>query len=146
MRAFHTIQLAMHLCTGRCFHTGKLPAVEANQRARRKRAPGRAQGNNRSTDTADVCPGRALTVDDKSPITLFGRHFHRQLTLPVNHTFAAKAEDDGYLISYVYDQDRDASDVVILNAQAFDDKPLATIRLPVRVPYGFHGNWIADQT
>jgi carotenoid cleavage dioxygenase len=57
----------------------------------------------------------------------------------------AEAEDDGYLISYVYDQAREASDVVILNAQAFADKALATISLPVRVPYGFHGNWIADQ-
>lgn len=57
----------------------------------------------------------------------------------------ATAEDDGYVISYVYDETRNASDVVILDAQAFEDAPLATIRLPVRVPYGFHGNWIADR-
>jgi carotenoid cleavage dioxygenase len=48
-------------------------------------------------------------------------------------------------MSYVYDAARDASDVVILDAQAFDGEPLAVISLPVRVPYGFHGNWIADR-
>ena len=56
----------------------------------------------------------------------------------------AKAEDDGYVISYVYDANRDASDVVILDAQDFTGAPLATITLPVRVPFGFHGNWLPD--
>ncbi len=54
------------------------------------------------------------------------------------------AEDDGYLLSYVYDAARDASDLVILNAAAIADEPVATIQLPQRVPFGFHGNWIAD--
>ena len=56
----------------------------------------------------------------------------------------AKDEDDGWIMSYVYDAGRDASDVVILNAKAFADEPVATIRLPVRVPFGFHGNWVPD--
>lgn len=33
---------------------------------------------------------------------------------------------------------------MILDAERLDTKPVATIRLPVRVPFGFHGNWIAD--
>ena len=57
----------------------------------------------------------------------------------------AKAEDDGWILSYVYDAERNASDVVILDAQGFMDKPVATIPLPVRVPFGFHGNWLADR-
>jgi carotenoid cleavage dioxygenase len=56
----------------------------------------------------------------------------------------AKAENDGWVLAYVYDQNRDASDVVILDAQDFEGLPVATVELPVRVPYGFHGNWIAD--
>jgi carotenoid cleavage dioxygenase-like enzyme len=56
----------------------------------------------------------------------------------------AKAEDDGWVLAYVYDQNRDASDVVILDAQDFEGPPVATVELPVRVPFGFHGNWIAD--
>jgi carotenoid cleavage dioxygenase len=55
------------------------------------------------------------------------------------------AEDDGWIMSYVYDANRDASDVVILDAQGFSDAPVAVIQLPVRVPFGFHGNWLPDR-
>lgn len=53
-------------------------------------------------------------------------------------------EDDGYVMAYVYDARRGTSDVDILHAQSFTDGPIATIHLPVRVPYGFHGNWVSD--
>lgn len=56
----------------------------------------------------------------------------------------ATAEDDGWIMAYVYDQSRNASDVVIIDAQDFEGPPVAVIELPVRVPYGFHGNWVAD--
>jgi carotenoid cleavage dioxygenase len=54
------------------------------------------------------------------------------------------AEDDGWLLAYVYDASTDKSDVVILHAQDFTGEPVATIHLPGRVPYGFHGNWLPD--
>lgn len=53
-------------------------------------------------------------------------------------------EDDGWVMSYVYDATTDRSDVVILHAQDFTGDPVATIHLPARVPFGFHGNWVAD--
>jgi len=56
----------------------------------------------------------------------------------------AIAEDDGWIMSYIYDGDRNLSDVVFLDAQDFGGDPVATIRLPVRVPYGFHGGWAPD--
>ena len=56
----------------------------------------------------------------------------------------ASAEDDGWVMSYVYDATTDSSDVVILDAQGFSDEPVATIHLPQRVPFGFHGNWVPD--
>ncbi|GBQ86547.1 carotenoid oxygenase family protein [Gluconobacter albidus] len=56
----------------------------------------------------------------------------------------ALAEDEGWIMSYVYDAARNLSDVVILDAQDFAGEPVATIHLPVRVPFGFHGEWIAD--
>ena len=56
----------------------------------------------------------------------------------------AAAEDEGWIMSYVYDPERDLSDVVILDAQDFAGEPIATIRLPVRVPFGFHGGWAPD--
>ncbi len=54
---------------------------------------------------------------------------------------SASAEDDGWILSYVYEGHRDKSAVVILDAQHFAGEPVATIRLPVRVPFGFHGSW-----
>lgn len=51
-------------------------------------------------------------------------------------------EDEGWVLQYVYDAGRDATDLVILDASTL--RPAATVHLPCRVPYGFHGNWIAD--
>ena len=57
---------------------------------------------------------------------------------------ADAAEDDGWLLSLVYDEAADRSELVILHAQDFTGEPVATVKLPQRVPFGFHGNWIAD--
>lgn len=51
-------------------------------------------------------------------------------------------ESNGYYLGYVYDAARDGSDLVILDASDFAGAPVATIKLPQRVPFGFHGNWI----
>lgn len=53
-------------------------------------------------------------------------------------------EDEGFVMAYVHDAARGRADVVILHAQDFAAPPIATIELPARVPYGFHGNWVAD--
>ena len=55
---------------------------------------------------------------------------------------ADAAEDEGWVMAYVHDPERNAADVVIIDAQDFTAPPVATIHLPVRVPFGFHGNWI----
>ncbi len=54
------------------------------------------------------------------------------------------AEDDGWVVSIVYDSDRDASDLLVLNAGDFCGPPQAVVQLPQRVPFGFHGNWVPD--
>jgi all-trans-8'-apo-beta-carotenal 15,15'-oxygenase len=50
----------------------------------------------------------------------------------------ASSEDDGYLLSFVYDATRHATDVVILDARDPQDE-LAAIKLSHHVPFGFHG-------
>jgi carotenoid cleavage dioxygenase-like enzyme len=47
-------------------------------------------------------------------------------------------------MTFVYDATIDRSDLVILDAQDLTRPPTATIHLPRRVPYGFHGNWLPD--
>jgi carotenoid cleavage dioxygenase-like enzyme len=49
----------------------------------------------------------------------------------------------GWLMSYVYAAPSGTSDLVILDAADLA-APVATIRLPRRVPFGFHGNWLPD--
>lgn len=53
-------------------------------------------------------------------------------------------ESAGWYLSYVYSPVRESSDLVILNASDFDAPPVARVRLPRRVPHGFHGSWIPD--
>jgi carotenoid cleavage dioxygenase len=52
-------------------------------------------------------------------------------------------EGDGYVLVLVYDRARNASDFHVLDAQNIAGEPVARIRLEHRVPYGFHGNWVA---
>jgi carotenoid cleavage dioxygenase len=49
-------------------------------------------------------------------------------------------EDAGWLLNFVYEPDTDASDLVILDAQALEE--VARIAMPRRVPAGFHGSWL----
>ncbi|TFH16741.1 MAG: dioxygenase [Acidimicrobiales bacterium] len=52
-----------------------------------------------------------------------------------------KNEDDGYLMTFVYDADTDTSRYVVMDAATMDDTPVASVELP-RIPFGFHGSWI----
>jgi carotenoid cleavage dioxygenase len=51
-------------------------------------------------------------------------------------------ESSGWYIGYVYDPARDGGDLVIIDASNFAAQPVARIKLPHRVPFGFHGNWV----
>lgn len=55
------------------------------------------------------------------------------------------AEDEGWVMQFVYDRARNASDLVLLDASSPSAPPVAAVHLPQRVPYGFHGNWIPDR-
>jgi len=83
----------------------------------------------------------------------FENNSHQTHRLPANHRCGepvfvpgegAVEEDDGYLLFFVYDQTENKSEFVILDARKIESDPIARIKLPVRVPFGFHGSWIAD--
>ena len=52
-----------------------------------------------------------------------------------------KTEDDGYLMTYLYDAESDTSRFAIMDAETMDDSPVASVELP-RIPNGFHGSWV----
>jgi carotenoid cleavage dioxygenase len=54
---------------------------------------------------------------------------------------ASAAEGDGWLVSLIYRGAEDVSDFAVFEAQDVEAGPIATARIPRRVPHGFHGNW-----
>ena len=50
-------------------------------------------------------------------------------------------EGAGWLLATVYELERHTSSLVVLDAMAVADGPVATVRLDHRVPFGFHGSW-----
>jgi carotenoid cleavage dioxygenase len=52
------------------------------------------------------------------------------------------AGDEGWVLFFMHDENRNESELVILDAADWSAKPRARVRLPQRVPYGFHGSWI----
>ncbi|BDI19509.1 carotenoid cleavage dioxygenase [Nostoc cf. commune SO-36] len=57
----------------------------------------------------------------------------------------ATAEDDGWLLTFVYDESSNTSELVVVNAQDITAEPVARVIIPQRVPYGFHGTWVAGK-
>ncbi|MEU9705578.1 carotenoid oxygenase family protein [Streptomyces sp. NPDC047981] len=56
---------------------------------------------------------------------------------------AAGQEDAGYLLSMVSHGLEEASELLVLDAQNMTR--LASVAMPRRVPFGFHGDWMPDQ-
>lgn len=53
-------------------------------------------------------------------------------------------EDDGWLMTFVHDDNNASTDFVVIDAQDFARGYVAQIKLPQRIPFGFHGNWVRD--
>ncbi len=56
----------------------------------------------------------------------------------------AAGEDEGWLVTYVYDKGTDSSSFVVLDASDVAAPLVAEVPIPQRIPHGFHGSWIAD--
>jgi carotenoid cleavage dioxygenase len=84
---------------------------------------GHVDHQTRKTEIYDVGPGRAT---------------NEPVFVPKS---SSAPEGEGYLVANIYDAERKASQLIILDAQNVTDGPLATAYLDHRVPYGFHGNW-----
>lgn len=51
------------------------------------------------------------------------------------------AEDEGYILSVVYNGEDQLSELHIIDARNFAAAPVAVVKLGARVPFGFHGNF-----
>ncbi|MEM7222084.1 MAG: carotenoid oxygenase family protein [Pseudomonadota bacterium] len=54
----------------------------------------------------------------------------------------SRDESDGYIVTYAYDGETLSTSFVILDAADIAAEPVATLRMPQRVPFGLHGSWL----
>jgi carotenoid 9,10(9',10')-cleavage dioxygenase 1 len=57
----------------------------------------------------------------------------------------ANGEDNGYLITYVWDEQTQTSELVIYDAATMSSTPVARVGMPQRVPFGFHCTWMTEE-
>ncbi len=106
--------------------------------------------------------GYFVTTRDLAPETMsdgLARHDHDAdstvvvegpdgLTSPSEPVFVPReggsAEDDGYLLSIWWNPATGLSELLVHDAASLHRNPLARVKLPARIPFGFHGSW-ADQ-
>jgi carotenoid cleavage dioxygenase len=120
------------------------PGVPADRRAahrtsapvRLRRGAGRRRRlrHGRDRQAGRRRPGRA-----RSTTSAKGRLASEAVFVPASPD---AAEDEGWLLAPVYDRATDRSDVVVLDARDLTAPPVATVHLPVRIPFGFHGSWV----
>jgi carotenoid cleavage dioxygenase len=54
----------------------------------------------------------------------------------------ARGEDEGYLVSFVWNSNENRSELQVFDAQHLGEGPIARALLPQRVPNGFHATWV----
>lgn len=73
---------------------------------------------------------------------------HPDTAVVGEHIFApdpqGSAEDDGWVLTMSTDRLTERSELVVLDARDLGAGPVARVRVPRRVPIGFHANWFAE--
>jgi carotenoid cleavage dioxygenase len=54
-------------------------------------------------------------------------------------------EDDGWLVHFVHDRREGTSELAVLDARDITSGPIATVKIPRRVPVGFHAHWVPGE-
>ncbi len=105
-----------------------------------------------TTGVNDVAKGEAFGSTRKTEVDtgIVETHDHGPGRGGAEPVFVARqgssSEDDGWLLVLVFDEGTQSSDLVILDAQDIAGPEVARISLPRRVPDGFHGNWVSDNS
>lgn len=56
----------------------------------------------------------------------------------------ATEEDDGWIVTFTYDERDDRSEFVVIDAKDVARGPIARVPIPARVPIGFHATWVDE--
>jgi carotenoid cleavage dioxygenase len=59
------------------------------------------------------------------------------------HRDGATAEDEGYVTTFVTEEATGATELLVIDARDFEAPPVARVRIPRRVPAGFHCRWVS---
>ncbi|EYU43820.1 hypothetical protein ABFS82_07G059000 [Erythranthe guttata] len=91
------------------------------------------------------CSGIARVDLETGEVTkyLYGPHRFGGEPCFVPVTAEEEDEEEGYLMSFVRDEENEKSEFVILKASTMEQ--VALVKLPKRVPYGFHGTFVSAQ-
>ncbi|KAM7260203.1 hypothetical protein ACFE04_015944 [Oxalis oulophora] len=85
--------------------------------------------------------------DNKNNLIKVEHHKFDDKTYGTGISFVPKEqgldEDDGWIITFIHNEDTNISQVHVIDAKKFSEEPVAKITLPCRVPYGFHGAFMA---
>ncbi|KAI5083195.1 hypothetical protein GOP47_0002938 [Adiantum capillus-veneris] len=53
-------------------------------------------------------------------------------------------EDDGYLLCFVHNNNIQCSELLVMNALSSSLEVIASVQIPIRVPFGLHGFFVSD--
>ena len=117
--------------------TGEFPRIDDPWRGAGRNghvtSSGRAADAQHGGSPATTCARRGRRLRPRSAPGARGGGLHAR----------ADGTPDGAGLSVVYEPATDTSDLVILDADRLAGPPVAAIRLPARVPFGFHGSWLS---
>lgn len=61
---------------------------------------------------------------------------------PFAPRIGAVDEDDGYIVSFIIDENRGTSECILIDAKRFADGPVCRIALPHKISSGTHAHWV----
>lgn len=61
---------------------------------------------------------------------------------PFAPRLGATDEDDGYLVSFIIDENRGSSECILIDCKRFEDGPVCRIALPHKISSGTHSHWV----
>jgi len=119
--------------------SGEFPRLD-ERRAGLPNRFGTFVGESRSEGLADTVVWLDLTAGRRAAYTVSaGDALSEPVFVPRS---SDAAEGDGWLLAVAWRGAESRSDLLVLDTSGIEKGPVATVRLPHRVPFGFHGNWV----